>query len=185
MPVVFLSSQGVSMQITETAIAFYNQFSHHRFGYIANSLLLSVVPDVGSELGALLDGDITYFLGPEAARAGYGAGGAYLAEAYAFAKMPGVFFESVLIGLLLAWMALRFHGPWTPFAFTMMLSVLYIPRDSLAVALSRTVLTWVLISGILAVAWFLEKATAQLKPLLRAASATIEQRELRSGADHF
>ena len=185
LPAIFLSQQGMSMQVTETTVAFYSQFSPHRLTYLVHDLLVPVMAEETGELGQYLDEDIGWFLSPEAARAGYGPGGSYLAEAYALGRLPGVFLESVIVGLLLAWMARSFRGTWTPFVFTMMLFLLYIPRDFLGAALSRTVLNWVLISGILALAWLTAKATAQLKPLLRAASARIEQRALGSGADHF
>ena len=173
------------MQVTETAVAFYDQFAPHRLAYLVNALRVPVMTGSGPELGQLLDEDIGYFLSPAAAHAGYGTGGAYLAEAYALGRIPGVFFESAVVGVLLAWMAVHFHGPWTPFAFTMMLSILYIPRESLVVTLGRTLLYWVLISAILAAAWLMARTTAHLKPLLRAASARIEQRALQSGADHI
>jgi len=136
-PQALLRSQGVSIGVLESAIAYRDQFSKHNLSYLAHNLTLAFnEQDPKNEpLGRVFDDDLSYFLNPSGFRLGFGTGGSYLAEAWLFAGFAGIVLESLAIASLLGWCARNFGGMALPFVWTLTVALLYLPRQDLGVAL--------------------------------------------------
>lgn len=140
LPAMFLSGEGVSLGVTEAAIAFRPQFSPYRLAYLVHgvrSIFQSeATPQAISPQGQVLDNDTSMFLNRSGFVLGYGTGGSYLAEGYIFGGVVGVIIESLLVAWLLIWIARYLSGWAAPFAWSVMTSVVYLPRANFITLLS-------------------------------------------------
>ena len=139
-PQIFLSSQGVSLSVTEAAIAYRPQFSPYAWSYLRHGIAAifgaEPMPQAMYPQGQVLDVDTTMFLNHTGLALGFGTGGSYLAEGYVFGGALGVLLETLLIGIALIVIAHNLTGWRTAFSWTIMLSFLYLPRANLTTSLS-------------------------------------------------
>ena len=156
LPALFLSAEGVSINETETIIAFYPQFSPYRASYLHNGLLGLFQSHAEAQervpQGQVLADDSGMFLNPTGYELGFGPGGSYLAEGYLYGKAVGVIGESLLIGLVLIWLAKNFRGWKIPFAWSGMVGLIYLPREDLLVAIPGILRSWAALALVLAAA---------------------------------
>jgi hypothetical protein len=98
------------------------------------------------------------YLNPTGLALGFGTGGSYLAEGYVFGAALGVILESLLIALALIVIARNLTGWRAPYAWTVMLSVLYLPRANLTTSLSSVVHACVGVFAVFTASVVLQKA---------------------------
>jgi hypothetical protein len=139
-PSLFFSSQGVSLNLTEAVVVFYPQFVQYRWNYVLNGVRsvfqAQALPQAMSPQGEVFDNDTSMFLNREGFSLGFGTGGSYIAEGYLFGKSVGVVGESLLIAALLIVIARNFTSWRTAYVWTVMLSVVYLPRANLTTVLA-------------------------------------------------
>ncbi len=140
-PKILLSTQGVSINVLESVVAYRPQFEAHSLSYLKNGLLLGFKqPDVRNEhWGEIFEDDLSYFLNPSAFSLGFGTGGAYLAEGYVAGGTAGIILESLLISVLLTICTKYMRGNSLPFAWSIAVALLYLPREDLSIAFSGEV----------------------------------------------
>ncbi len=161
-PIGFLSVQGVSLNVTECAIAFQDIFSPHAFSYLLHGLGESFVAVTTLPEGSIFANDLSIFLSAEAYRLGGGTGSTYLAEAYVLGGMPMVVISSLLVGLVLSWV----HRQSSSFAGALLLvcalpSLIYLPRSGLVAPFSATLKNLIPILFMLCI-FFLVRAAGRL-----------------------
>lgn len=139
-PLGFLSSQGVSMNVTELAVDNRSLFAPRAGRYLFNEVLDAFSANEASLPGSNFDADLSVFLNPVSAGAGYGTGSSYLAEAYLFGGIAGVMTASFLIGLCLSWLH-YWSRTWVGsiLLITSLGWIIYMPRMGLISPFSLTV----------------------------------------------
>lgn len=149
-PAIFFSAEGVSINQTEAVIAFYPQFAPYRWAYLKHAFagIYQSQAEVQSAApqGEVLANDSGMFLNKSGFDLGFGTGGSYLAESYLYGKALGVVGESLLIAALLILLARNFRDWRTPYAWSMMLGLIYLPREDLMIAMPGVLRTWAGIS---------------------------------------
>ena len=157
-PAIFLSVEGVSLNQTETIVAYYSQFAPYRWSYLQFALagLYQSQPEVQSQVpqGKVLANDSGMFLNPTGFALGFGTGGSYLAEGYLYGKAFGVIGESLLVAFLLIFAARNFRDWRTPYAWSLMVGIIYLPREDLLVAVPGILRAWAGTALVFAAAWF-------------------------------
>ena len=173
-PQIFLSSQGVSFSVTEAAIAYRSQFSQYAWSYLRHGVAAifgaEAMPQAMYPQGQVLDVDTTMLLNHSGLALGFGTGGSYLAEGYVFGATLGVISETILIGGFLILVARNLTGWRTAYAWTIMLSVVYLPRSNITTSLSTVAHAC---AGIFAV-FVLTNAMQKVSDYLRFASRSPE-----------
>lgn len=158
-PAIFLAAEGVSINQTETIIAFYPQFAPYRWSYLKYGLtgLYQSHAEVQAAVpqGQVLANDSGMFLNRSGFDLGFGTGGSYLAEGYLYGKTFGVIGESLLIAGVLILLARNFHGWRTPYAWSAMLGIIYLPREDLMIAAPGVLRSWAGIALVFAAAWII------------------------------
>jgi oligosaccharide repeat unit polymerase len=161
-PVIFLSGEGVAINVTEAAVAFYPQFAPYRWNYVAHGVRAifqsEATPQARSPQGEVLDNDTSMYLNRPGFDMGFGTGGSYIAEGYLFGKLFGVIGESLLIAGLLIIIAHNLHGWRTPYAWTVMLSIVYLPRANLTTLLSAIAHSSAGVFAVFCLAWGLARS---------------------------
>jgi O-antigen polysaccharide polymerase Wzy len=128
-PAGFLALQGVSMNVTEAAVAFHHSFSRFALNYLLGGFWNGIHPTGTLEQGHLWTTDLSMFLNPAATRLGYGTASSYLAELFLLAGIPAVVLGSVVIGSVLAALHRLSSNGWGAVAMGLVLpSLLYLPR---------------------------------------------------------
>ena len=97
-PVEFISGQGVSLGVTETAVEFRRVFQPHGMDYLFYSLETSYKPSGTFQQGQIFDNDVSVFLNLSAFLNGFAAGGSYLAESYIVGGILFTAICSIVIG---------------------------------------------------------------------------------------
>lgn len=146
-PLGFLSTQGVSLNVTEVAVADRHLFAGKSGTYLVNEVLLTFLPGEPSLSGGIFDSAVSYYINPISASRGYGTGSTYLAEAYLIGAIPGVIIASILIGLMLSWLH-GISGRWWG-ALLMLISLgwfIYMPRTGLLIPLAMTAKSLVVVA---------------------------------------
>ena len=170
-PATFVMQQGVSLGATEVAVKYRQVFHPHVVSYLFHDLLAAFrVADASNfVLGKRFDADLAVFLSPQFYDAGYGPGGAYVAEAYVVGGLCGVVVTSLLIGgglhLLHTWS----RSELGLFVVAMVLpEVVWMPRGSLlgwaSVAVRNAISILLLIVG-----WWLYQFLCSLNQRSRGA----------------
>ena len=131
-PISFISAQGVSMGVTESAIEFRNKFASHASGYLLNSLETAYKPSGQFKEGELFDNDLSIFLNRRAYDLGFGTGSSYLGEAYLVGGLLLTIVVSLAIGCVFVFLHNRSSSTRGALALTLLLPVLiYMPRSGL------------------------------------------------------
>ena len=153
-PVDVVSTQGMSLNVTEVAVKYRSLFSPYFASYMLQELEDAfVASDVsGYRRGEALGFDISVLLNRRFFWLGYGAGGSYLAEAYVGGGMVAIVLVSVLVGLGLHAFYRFSNNALLVFLFAISLSeILLMPRGALldwvSVFAKNTILTMILLSG--------------------------------------
>ena len=99
-PVAFTATQGVSIAVTEVAVAHRNLFQPFVVSYLLHELQIQLVSsDVSSYFrGRQFGFDVSVYLNPYMFENGFATSGAYVAEAYVIGGILGVIVISLLIG---------------------------------------------------------------------------------------
>jgi oligosaccharide repeat unit polymerase len=152
-PIGFVITQGVSLNVTESAIEFGHFFSQFGWSYAWNGFLNGISPIAQGD-GKLLTWDLTQFLSPPAAASGFGTASSYLAELYLIAGLPAVAIGSLLIGYLLRTLY-RFSGTmWGILVLAYILpGLIYLPRLELLAPLAELLKSLISLSIIAAFAF--------------------------------
>ena len=129
-----ISSQGVSLNVTEVVSQYRDRFSPYYISYLWTELQNAFVPTdtTNYRRGKSLAIDVSVLLSPEAYSWGYGTAGSYIPEAYAAGGISAVVLISVVLGLGLH-AFYRFSGsPLLLFLFAMSLpDILLMPKGQL------------------------------------------------------
>jgi hypothetical protein len=131
-PIAFISSQGVSIGVTEAAVEYRGIFRRHAVNYLFYSLETIYKPAAQFTEGQLFDNDLSMYLNRRAYDYGFGTGSSYLAEAYLAGGAIFTVIVSVGIGLTLR--VLHVASKKTVGAVTLILmlpSMIYLPRGEL------------------------------------------------------
>jgi hypothetical protein len=167
-PSRFLADQGMSLNVTEVAVAYRRRFAPHIASYLAGELQSAFVASDQTNYvaGKRFADDVAMFLNPATYRLGFGSGSAYLAEAYVVGGLWGVVLISGLLGILLHRMHVYARNPLGLFLVAMILpDVLWMARGGL--------LDWVSASGrvgvsvlLLLMGWCLYRTSARIGGVL-------------------
>jgi hypothetical protein len=167
-PSRFMADQGMSLNVTEVAVAYRRRFAPHIASYLAGELQSAFVASDQTNYvaGKRFADDVAMFLNPATYRLGFGSGSAYLAEAYVVGGLGGVVLISGLLGALLDRMHAYARNPLGLFLVTMILpDVLWMARGGL--------LDWVSASArvgisvlLLLMGWCLYKTIARIGGVL-------------------
>lgn len=103
-PIAFLAGQGVSLNVTESAVQYHDRFAQHGFAYLIDGFTTGLTPTDSADEGHLWTNDLTAYLNPVAAKMGFGTASSYLAELYLLSGFPAVILGSVAIGYCLAYL---------------------------------------------------------------------------------
>jgi oligosaccharide repeat unit polymerase len=167
-PAQFVAGQGVSLNITEVAVAYRRQFSPHIISNLSDELRSAFFPTDHTkyEAGKNFDADVSMFLNPIAYQAGSGGGSSYVAEAYLAGGLLGVVIVSALIGALFNGMQRHARNPFALFIIAMILpDVLLMPRGGLldwVSALLRVAISVLL----LLTGWYFYRTVSRIGALL-------------------
>ncbi len=134
LPVEFLATQGVSLNVTEVAVKYRELFAPHVGSYLLSALQDAFVASDTSNYfrGKALASDVAVFLNPEAFTLGQGTGSSYVGEAYVIGGVGGVMVISLLIGLGFHLLHRFSRNPFSLFVVAMvLLEVLLMPRGNL------------------------------------------------------
>jgi len=131
----FITGQGVSMQVTELAIAQRHFFAPHAWSYLIHGSRLFAGQQPA---GSLFNDDVSGYLSNVRVTEGLGTGSSYIAEAFLLGGIPGVVLVSVCIGFLLRGLyslSERKYG----LALTIVLlpELIFLPRAEILSPLSR------------------------------------------------
>ncbi len=137
--VLFLNSQGVSLQVTEVAVAERSQFERYRWNYLLYPILGEFVHQSDFSNGQRFSNDLSVALNARSFSMGFATGSAYLAEAYLVGGFAGVFLASVAIGWFLSRLNQWLADGRAPLAVMLLASVLFIPRSELMSPLSASI----------------------------------------------
>lgn len=128
-PIGFLAQQGISLNVTEAAVAFRSIFGRYGFNYIWGGFVFSLIHPSNELHHQLWTNDLTIYLNPIAEALGFGTASAYLAELFLAAGIPGVILGSLLIGFALRGLHRASSRAWGAVLLAFALpSVIYLPR---------------------------------------------------------
>ena len=128
-PLRFMAVQGVSMNVTEMAVAYRHLFSRFSMEYLLNGFWNGIRPITTLQQGHLWTIDLSMFLNPVSTRLGFGTASSYLAELYLFGGMIAVVAGSFLIGLIFVKLHQVSSHPWGAVAVGLLLpTLIYLPR---------------------------------------------------------
>jgi hypothetical protein len=162
-PLQFLADQGMSLNVTEVAVANRGLFAPHMVSYLTSELQSAFVAGDQTRYvpGKRFADDVAVFLNPVTYELGFGSGSAYVAEAYVAGGLGGVALISALLGLMLHGLHAAGRHPLGLFLSGLILpDVLWMSRGGLldwVSAAARAGISLVL----LAVGWQLYQAAAR------------------------
>lgn len=153
-PFGFLAQQGISLNVTEAAVAFDHLFGRYGTNYVFYGLLYDTIgmpPELHHQLWT---NDLTNFLDPVAAEMGFGTASSYLAELYLLGGIVGVMAGSVAIGFTLRWLHRTSRHSWGVVLLAFALpALIYLPRLELlgpVAAVIRSLIGFVPVVGFVA-----------------------------------
>lgn len=181
-PAQFIAGQGMSLNVTEVAVAYRRRFAPHIVSYLAGELQSAFVASDQTNYvaGKLFADDVAMFLNPTAYRLGFGCGSAYLAEAYVVGGLWGVALISGLLGALLHQMHVYARNPLGLFLVAMILpDALWMARDGLLEWVSAAVRVGISVL-LLLLGWCLYRTLARIGGVLWRSNYApdLEMREL-------
>lgn len=173
-PLGFLVQEGVSLNVTEAAVAFQHTFGRFGFRYLWGGFIFGIVQTPGWLHHQLWTNDLTLYLNPIAEEMGYGTASTYLAELYLAAGITGVAIGSLLVGFVLNWLHHASRRAWGAVLLAVVLPpVIYLPRLEFLAPLAVLVKAAVSLAVIAAFAMAFEPLrklwAAALRPALPAA----------------
>jgi hypothetical protein len=133
-PSRFIAGQGVSLNVTEIAVAYRRHFASHIVSNLAGELQSAFVASDQTNYiaGQHFADDVSMFLSPADYQLGVGSGSTYLAEAYVLGGLCGVALVSLFLGALLHGMHKCSSHPLGLFLVAMIIpDVLLMPRSGL------------------------------------------------------
>lgn len=136
-PLNFLVLQGGSLNVTEGAVQYSQIFSRYGGSYVWWGFVYNLFHPPTELHHQLWTNDLSVYLNPAAAEAGYGTASSYLAELFLLGGIPAIALGSVLIGYcfnLLHRISVRSWGALL-LAFVLP-AMLYLPRAELLSPLS-------------------------------------------------
>jgi hypothetical protein len=161
-PVAFISSQGVSLGVTEAAVEYRGVFRQHAISYLLYSIETAYKSSANFQEGQLFENDLSMFLNREAFGLGFATGSSYLAEAYLAGGTLFAVIISIGIGLALRFVHTASKSAIGAVALMLMLpSIIYLPRSGLLDPVAfglRSLIAMLLIAGCL---YFLRRAKDQ------------------------
>jgi len=164
-PIALVASQGNSLNVTEVAVIYRRYFSPHVASYLFRDLLAAFeVADASNfSPGKRFDADMAVFLNPGIYNAGFGTGGAYVAEAYVVGGVLAVAMTSLLLGGGLHLLHTYSRSAFGLFLVAMLLpEVSYMPRGALlgwiSVAIRNSISVVLLLAG-----WWLYKLLCSIR----------------------
>jgi len=100
-PIVFLTSQGNSLEVTEVAVKYREVFEPYAWSYLREELLNAFIASdtTNAFRGKALSVDVPVLLDWRGFARGNGTGGSYVAEEYVIGGITGVVLISLLIGV--------------------------------------------------------------------------------------
>ena len=147
----FLALEGVSLDVTSTAIAYRQKFSRYYSSYLWYELQDAFVSnDVRNYApGKSLDYDESVLLSKDMFAAGFGVGSSFIGEAYVIGGLAGVVTISLLLGAGLH-LAYRYSNQMRSLLVVALVMpvVLYMPRGNLLGWLSMLVRSGILLLGL-------------------------------------
>lgn len=165
----FVAGQGISLNVTEVAVAYRRQFAPYIVVNLGGELQSAFVAgdQTNYRAGKHFSDDVSMFLGPDGYQLGAGSGSAYIAEAYVLGGLGGVALISLLLGALLHGLQAWAHHPFGLFLTAMVLpDVLLMPRggllDWVSAALRVGISVLLLLGG-----WHLYQGVVRLGCVLR------------------
>jgi len=167
-PSQFIAGQGVSLNVTEVAVAYRRRFAPHIFSNLADELRSGFFPTDHMKYvaGKNFDADVSFFLNPTAYQMGQGGGSSYLAEAYVAGGLLGVVTVSALLGALFHGMHVCARNPLVLFLIAMILpDMLLMPRGGLLDWVSASLRVGVSVLLLLA-GWHFYQAIARIGGIL-------------------
>lgn len=159
-PVGFISTQGISMQVTELAIELKSIFGPHSAAYLWNELVAGLRPGVHFAPGQLFANDLSMTLNPTAYEMGFATGSAYLAEAYLVGGALLVGIASFAIGFTLRCL----HNRGTTLRGVVVLAaalpaIIYMPRCGLIEPLATTLKNLGSLAALFPLLWLVRNMT--------------------------
>ncbi len=106
-PLGFIAQQGISLNVTESAVAYYDLFHRYGLSYLWGGLIYGIVPPPASINHQLWTNDLTNYLNPVAADLGFGTASSYLAELYLAGGTFAVIIGSVIVGFILRYLHVK------------------------------------------------------------------------------
>lgn len=96
-PLGFLAQQGISLHVTEAAVAYRHLFSRYGAAYVFWGFVNELAP-LSNPAHRLWTTDLTIFVNPKAERLGFGVGSSYLAELYLLGGLTATVIGSAIVG---------------------------------------------------------------------------------------
>jgi len=177
-PAQFIADQGMSLNVTEVAVAYRRRFAPHMVSYLASELQSAFVASDQTNYvaGKRFSDDVAMFLNPVTYQLGFGSGSAYLAEAYVVGGLWGVALISGLLGALLHGMHVYARNPLGLFLVAMILpDVLWMARGGLLDWVSAAVRVGISVL-LLLLGWCLYRALARIGGVLWRSDYALQQR---------
>ena len=134
LPLEFIRQQGMSLNVTEVAVRNPEVFRPYQLSYLYNEIQAAFAGSGAYNYarGRMWDVDVSNFLDAGLYRVGFGVGGSYIAEAYAFWGFIGLVVMSIAIGMGLALLAKHSRTAIGLFVVAITLpDILLMPRGSL------------------------------------------------------
>ena len=134
LPLGFVRQQGISLNVTEVIIHNPEVFRPYRWSYLYHEIQAAFVGSGAYNYvrGRMWDADVSSYLDARLYQYGFGVGGSYVAESYAFWGFIGVIIVSVIIGSGLAYLANHSRTAISLFVVAMTLPELVLmPRGAL------------------------------------------------------
>lgn len=170
-PMRFLAVQGVSLNVTEAAVAFRDLFSRYGANYAWWGFVSGISRPHMDMTHKLWTEDLTVYLNAEAARHGFGTATSYLAELFLFGGLTATVAGSLAIGFILDKMHRISARGWGAVAMVLVLpSLIYLPRVELLDPLAMLVKSAFSIIPIMFFVCFYDSFTRLLRTAYRPAN---------------
>ncbi len=128
-PLGFLAQQGVSLNVTEMAIALHHTFAPYGLRYLWGGFIYSIVRPPLTPQHQLWTTELTLYLNPVAQELGFGTASTYLAELYLAGGTAAVVLGSLAVGWTLHGVHQASRRAWGAVLLAFVLpSLIYLPR---------------------------------------------------------
>lgn len=128
-PLGFLAQQGVSLNVTESAVVFHSIFGRYGLNYLWGGFIYGIIPTPADIHHQLWTNDLTLYLNPIAEEMGFGTASAYIAELYLAGGLTLVAAGSLAVGWAMHALHQASRRAWGAVLLALVLpSVIYLPR---------------------------------------------------------